>query len=97
MKTKKETLELVENSPSSIFLKGDVISLINDLQDDDKSDSNHEYILDIINELKQDPCNMYFDYGAEFRIDNYNEVHVESVEINWDYISECIEKVVTKI
>jgi hypothetical protein len=97
MKTKKETLELVENSPSSIFLKGDVISLINDLQDDDKSNVNYNCVEDIIYELKQDQCNMYKDYGAEFRIDNYNQIEIESIEIDWDYISECIEKVVTKI
>ena len=97
MKTKQETLELVENSPSSIFSKDDILKLINDLQYDDNSNVNYNCVEDIIYELKQDQCSMYFDYGAEFRIDNYNEVHLESVEINWDYISECIEKVVTKI
>ena len=40
---------------------------------------------------------MYNDYGAEFSINNYNEIQVENIDINWDYISECIEKVVTRI
>lgn len=97
MRTKQETLELIENNLSSIFSKDDVIKLINDLQDDDNSNVNYNCVEDIIHELKQDQCSMYNDYGAEFSINNYNEIQVENIDINWDYISECIEKVVTKI
>lgn len=94
MKTKKETLELLENSISSIFSKDDVIKLINDLQD--SGQPNSDLAEEILNELQQDQCSMYQDYGAEFRIDNYNEIYIDNVEMNWDYISECIDRVITK-
>jgi len=95
MKTKQETLELIENSVSSIFSKEDVIKLINDLQADQEQDKT-ELIDKIITEIKDDEPRMWNDYNTEYRIEGSNEIVIDTIDINWDYIEECIEKVINK-
>jgi hypothetical protein len=95
MKTKQETLELIENSVSSIFSKEDVIKLINDLQADQEQDKT-ELIDKIITEIKDDEPRMWNDYNTEYRIEGSNEIVIDTIDFNWDYIEECIEKVINK-
>ena len=97
MKTKQETLELIENSVSSIFSKEDVIKLINDLQEGQEQEQDKTELIDeIMREIKDDQYSMWNDYNTEFGINNSNEIVIENLDINWDYIEACIEKVINK-
>jgi hypothetical protein len=47
-------------------------------------------------EIKDDQYSMWNDYNTEFGINNSNEIVIENLYINWDYIEACIEKVINK-
>lgn len=98
----ENTIELVKNSPASIFTKEDVIKLLNDVSDvpasdevNDKltiTDEQIEELIDAVrSELSMGLDNNLVDYdSAQFEL-NGNKIELTDVDIDTDPIEDIAE------
>lgn len=93
MKTKLETLELVENSPSSIFSKEDVITLIKGITEGSQVSDLKDQLLD---ELRGEEYRLIDKDNATFSIMSENQIYIDSVELNWDIVEHCIDNILNQ-
>lgn len=99
--TKKEMLEAIEgNELSSIYSKSDVIKLLKRIDDTDgvvnitptQIDKIRDDIFIIIDDALSDIRSMdCVDTGnMSFDLQNGNEIYVDDVDVNFDYIAENV-------
>lgn len=96
----ENTIELVKNSPASLFTKEDVIKLLNDVSDvpagdEDKSTITDEQIEELIDAVRTDLSmgldNNLIDYdSAQFEL-NGNKIELTDVDIDTDPIEDIAE------
>jgi hypothetical protein len=96
----ENTIELVKNSPASLFTKEDVIKLLNDVSDvpagdEDKvtiTDEQIEELIDAVrSELSMGLDNNLVDYdSAQFEL-NGNKIELTDVDIDTDPIEDIAE------
>lgn len=92
--TKEEAIQIINDSPSSIFSQQDVINLINSIKEPEPIN-----IEELINNIMDDIDNIspddLVDYdSAEFSFYNGNEVQLEDIETQSGNIRETIEEAV---
>ena len=96
----ENTIELVKNSPASLFTKEDVIKLLNDVSDVPASDEDKVTITDeqieelieaVRSELSMGLDNNLIDYdSAQFEL-NGNKIELTDVDIDTDPIENIAE------
>ena len=95
-RTVNETVELVKNSPSSIFTKDDVVNLLSAIGSEnglsrDKVDRLLELIEDNLRNV--DGEDMVDKSTAEFSLDG-NQIELDSVEVDSSYVYDEVESAV---
>ena len=95
-RTVNETVELVKNSPSSIFTKDDVVTLLSAIRSEngltrDTVDRLLELIEDNLRNV--DGEDMVDKSTAEFSLDG-NQIELDSVEVDSSYVYDEVESAV---
>ena len=95
-RTVNETVELVKNSPSSIFTKDDVVNLLSAIRSEngltrDTVDRLLELIEDNLRNVDTD--DMIDKSTAEFSLDG-NQLELDSVEVDSSYVFDEVESAV---
>ncbi len=91
--TKQNVIAQVQNSVSSIFSKEDVINLINSIQADRVITTRDiERAIDsVVSNFEMNNQDVVELHTAEFNIGYNNQLEVDNVGLNLDYIREALE------
>ena len=97
-RTVNETVELVKNSPSSIFTKDDVVTLLSAIRSEngltrDTLDRLLELIEDNLRNV--DGEDMVDKSTAEFSLDG-NQIELDSVEVDSSYVFDEVESAINE-
>jgi hypothetical protein len=96
-----ETSVLVENSPSSIFTKDDVLRLLSEISTESKNVSLNRESVDRLLEMIDstindvDASDIIDKSTAEFSLDG-NQIELDNVDIDGSYIFNEVEEVVNE-
>lgn len=93
--TKQNVIDQVQNSVSSIFSKEDVINLINSIQADRVITTRDiERAIDsVVSNFELNTLDVVDSDNVEFSISYNNQIQVDNVGLNVDYIRESLENV----
>ena len=101
MKTLEQTLVAVEENLSSIFTKEDVISLLNNIkqenEEDNKvmlSDQQKEDILsDIMHSIEYVESDIVDKDSVRFEVDSTNYITIDSVDVDFNVIRHAVKDI----
>lgn len=101
MKTLEQTLVAVEENLSSIFTKEDVISLLNNIkqenEEDNKvmlSDQQKEDILsDIMQSIEYVESDIVDKDSVRFEVDSTNYITIDSVDVDFNVIRHAVKDI----
>lgn len=101
MKTLEQTLVAVEENLSSIFTKEDVISLLNNIKQENEEDNkvmlSDQQKEDILSEIMQSLEYVESDIvdkdSVSFEIDSTNYITIDSVDVDFNVIRHAVKDV----
>lgn len=98
MKTLEQTLVAVEENLSSIFTKEDVISLLNNIKEEDNkvmlSDQQKEEILsDIMQSIEYVESDIVDKDSVRFEVDSTNYITIDSVDVDFNVIRHAVKDI----
>jgi len=101
MKTLEQTLVAVEENLSSIFTKEDVISLLNNIKQENEEDNkvmlSDQQKEDILSEIMQSIEYVESDIvdkdNVRFEVDSTNYITIDSVDVDFNVIRHAVKDV----
>ena len=91
-KTVNEVIDIINNSPASMFTKSDVIALVKSIETDERSiDITQEAVSELIEHVRHemyvgiDESDLYDKDSAKFEIEDGNVIVLNDIDIDTDY------------
>lgn len=91
-KTVNEVIDIINNSPASMFTKSDVIALVKSIETDERSiDVTQEAVSELIEHVRHqmyvgiNESDMYDKDNAQFEIEDGNTIVLNDIDIDTDH------------
>ena len=91
-KTVNEVIDIINNSPASMFTKSDVITLVKSIETDERSIAvTQEAVSELIEHVRHemyvgiDESDLYDKESAQFEIEDGNVIVLTDIDIDTDY------------
>ena len=101
MKTLEQTLVAVEENLSSIFTKEDVISLLNNIKEENEEDNKvmlsdqqkEEILSDIMQSIEYVESDIVDKDSVRFEVDSTNYITIDSVDVDFNVIRHAVKDI----
>ena len=103
-KTVNEVIDIINNSPASMFTKSDVIALVKSIEvNDERSiDVTQEAVSELIEHVRHqmyvgiDESDMYDKESAKFEIEDGNVIVLNDIDIDTDYAIDVATEAISE-
>ena len=102
-KTVNEVIDIINNSPASMFTKSDVIALVKSIETDERSiDITQEAVSELIDYVRHemhvnvDESDMYDKESAQFEIEDGNTIVLNDIDINTDHAIDVATEAISE-
>ena len=102
-KTVNEVVDIINNSPASMFTKSDVIALVKSIETDERSiDITQEAVSELIDYVRHemyvnvDESDMYDKDSAKFEIEDGNTIVLTDIDIDTDHAIDVATEAISE-
>ena len=102
-KTVNEVIDIINNSPASMFTKSDVIALVKSIETDERSiDITQEAVSELIDYVRHemyvnvDESDMYDKESAKFEIEDGNTIVLTDIDIDTDHAIDVATEAISE-
>ena len=102
-KTVNEVIDIINNSPASMFTKSDVIALVKSIETDERSiDITQEAVSELIDYVRHemyvnvDESDMYDKESARFEIEDGNTIVLTDIDIDTDHAIDVATEAISE-
>jgi hypothetical protein len=102
-KTVNEVIDIINNSPASMFTKSDVIALVKSIETDERTiDITQEAVSELIDFVRHemyvgiDESDMYDKESAQFEIEDGNTIVLNDIDINTDHAIDVATEAISE-
>ena len=102
-KTVNEVIDIINNSPASMFTKSDVIALVKSIETDERSiDITQEAVSELIDYVRHemyvnvDESDMYDKDSAKFEIEDGNTIVLTEIDIDTDHAIDVATEAISE-
>ena len=102
-KTVNEVIDIINNSPASMFTKSDVIALVKSIETDERTiDITQEAVSELIDFVRHemyvgiDESDMYDKESAKFEIEDGNTIVLNDIDINTDHAIDVATEAISE-
>ena len=102
-KTVNEVIDIINNSPASMFTKSDVIALVKSIETDERSiDITQEAVSELIDYVRHemyvnvDESDMYDKDSAKFEIEDGNTIVLNDIDIDTDHAIDVATEAISE-
>ena len=102
-KTVNEVIDIINNSPASMFTKSDVIALVKSIETDERSiDVTQEAVSELIDFVRHemyvgiDESDMYDKDSAKFEIEDGNVIVLNDIDIDTDHAIDVATEAISE-
>lgn len=102
-KTVNEVIDIINNSPASMFTKSDVIELVKSIETDERSiDVTQEAVSELIDFVRHemyvgiDESDMYDKDSAKFEIEDGNVIVLNDIDIDTDHAIDVATEAISE-
>jgi len=102
-KTVNEVIDIINNSPASMFTKSDVIALVKSIETDERSiDITQEAVSELIDYVRHemyvnvDESDMYDKDSAKFEIEDGNTIVLTDIDIDTDHAIDVATEAISE-
>ena len=102
-KTVNEVIDIINNSPASMFTKSDVIALVKSIETDERSiDITQEAVSELIDYVRHemyvnvDESDMYDKDSARFEIEDGNTIVLTDIDIDTDHAIDVATEAISE-
>jgi hypothetical protein len=102
-KTVNEVIDIINNSPASMFTKSDVIALVKSIETDERTiDVTQEAVSELIDFVRHemyvgiDESDMYDKDSAKFEIEDGNTIVLNDIDINTDHAIDVATEAISE-
>lgn len=102
-KTVNEVIDIINNSPASMFTKSDVIALVKSIETDERSiDITQEAVSELIEYVRHemyvnvDESDMYDKESARFEIEDGNTIVLTEIDIDTDHAIDVATEAISE-
>lgn len=95
-KTVNEVIDIINNSPASMFTKSDVIALVKSIETDERTaDVTQDMVDELVEHIRHemyvgiDESDLYDKDSAQFEIEDGNTIVLTEIDIDTDYTIEA--------
>ena len=102
-KTVNEVIDIINNSPASMFTKSDVIALVKSIETDERTiDVTQEAVSELIEHVRHqmyvgiDESDMYDKESAKFEIEDGNVIVLNDIDIDTDHAIDVATEAISE-
>lgn len=102
-KTVNEVIDIINNSPASMFTKSDVIALVKSIETDERSiDITEQAVSELIDFVRHemyvgiDESDMYDKDSARFEIEDGNTIVLNDIDIDTDHAIDVATEAISE-
>lgn len=102
-KTVNEVIDIINNSPASMFTKSDVIALVKSIETDERSiDITQEAVSELIEHVRHemyvgiDESDLYDKDSAKFEIEDGNVIVLNDIDIDTDHAIDVATEAISE-
>lgn len=102
-KTVNEVIDIINNSPASMFTKSDVIALVKSIETDERSiDITEQAVSELIDYVRHemyvnvDESDMYDKDSAKFEIEDGNTIVLTDIDIDTDHAIDVATEAISE-